>query len=222
MFIDQFWKILFIALLATGGFFWLQSNKKKKIYQLEVAELAEYIDVRPERAPKTDEEAAKRSFQAINLLIQMANKRGEKFEVRDPLLGAAKINEASEGLADLLADTFETSFKNAMGFGFLADEDALWALEQGNAPTIAEGIWAGQTAGMGYHIPPGVNESLAKHLANRVLLPANVKAAMIAGDVTREVDNWAERLKKVEVLDLSEREQIKRDYSALHELTKKN
>ena len=222
MFIDQFWKIIFIALLGTGVFFWLQSNKKKKVYQLGVQELAEYIDVRPERMPKTDGEAAKRSFQAINILIQMANKRGEKFEVREPLLEAAKFNQASEGLADILADVFEISFENAKGFGLMGDGDAHWSLEQGKAPIIAEGIWVGQTAEMGYHIPPGVNESLAKHLANRVLLPANVKAAIIAGDVTREVDNWAERLKRVEVLDLSEREQIKREYKALHELAKKN
>ncbi len=220
MFVDQFWKILFLALVATGCWFWWKASAKNKVYKVEVASLAEIIDTRPEAAPKTDEEAAGRVYKALALLHSIASRKGEKFELRTALDDASEINGSSPYLADIVADVMEANYKNASAFGLLDDDDAIWRMEQGSAPKITRGAWEGEPAEVGYHIPPGFNASLATHLANRVLIPQSVKLAMRSSGMTKAIDDWAERMKKVEALTLGDRDEIKREYNALRKASR--
>jgi hypothetical protein len=147
--------------------------------------------------------------------------KGKKFEIREALNGATAINEASHRLADIVSDVAETNYKNAKGFGLLDDDDAMWRMEQGSAPVIVSGPWAGETAEIGYYIPPDINAAAATHMANRIIVPQSVKAAMPSGDLTKNIDDWAERLKNAQVLNLGDRENIKREYKLLQKAAKK-
>ena len=80
MLIDQFWKILFVILVATGCWFWWKSNSKKKAYKAQVAELAHLIDVREGALPKTPEKAEVHTFQAVGILLRMAQQGGEQIQ----------------------------------------------------------------------------------------------------------------------------------------------
>ena len=97
----------------------------------------------------------------------------------------------------------------------------MWRLEQGSVPVIVSGPWAGETAEIGYYIPPDVNTAAATHMANRIIVPHSVKGAMPSGDLTKNIDDWAERLKNAQVLNLGDREDIKREYKLLQKAAKK-
>jgi hypothetical protein len=214
MFVDNFWKIIFIALIGVGCWFWWGAASAKKLHRVQIAALAELIDISGAYAPKSDKEAAERIFQAVAQLETIALRQKDKFNVSISVREAIALTEMDQNVADLLSTVIEQNYDAARDLDLLND-DALFQMEAGSRPKIEKGPWKGQRADVGYWIPPSVNESVAAHLCNRLIMPEGVKGTMAAGVVTREVESRAKRLKGINALDLAATERIQKEYNAL-------
>ena len=78
MFAENFWKIIFVALVAVGCWFWWKSTAAEKKYQRQIATLATYLDASDSGAPKSEREAHERVFQAVAMMKHIMLTRGKK------------------------------------------------------------------------------------------------------------------------------------------------
>jgi len=92
----------------------------------------------------------------------------------------------------------------------------------GTSTLIIKGPWIGEKLEVGHYISPDINDTISFHLANRLLLPQTVKSAMQFADITIDVKERADRLKRAEVLDVGACDSIIQQYNTLRELATRN
>ncbi len=203
MLLDQFWKIIFVILLCTGFTFWWKYRAGKKSQTFLIYELAELITTEEKNAsPKAGKKTSERFYKSIDILRQIEENMGDKFEINDVISRAIESSGLSGKFpGNAVADSFELNYQHAKSFGLLDNDDAISRLEQGLTPKIQEGHWAGETAEVGYHIVPSINRSIENHIANRLLLPSSIKELMELEDFSRRVRNKADEFRRAKILD---------------------
>jgi hypothetical protein len=203
MLLDQFWKIIFAILLCTGFTFWWKYRTGKKSQTILISELAELITTEEKNAsPKAGKKTRERFYKSIDILRQIEENMGDKFEINEVIGRAIESSGLSDKFpGDAVADSFELNYQHAKSFGLLDNDEAISRLEQGLTPEIKEGHWTGETAEVGYHIVPSINSSIENHIANRLLLPSSIKEMMELEDFSRRVRNQAYGFLKAKILD---------------------
>ena len=172
---------------------------------------------------KGDKACRTATFQSIYHLREIEKVRGEKFEVR------TVIEEIRENVTDisreemgLIVDVLRENYNNARNFGLFKNEQSLEALEEGRGTKIMAGPWRGEPLELGHFISPEINDTIQFHFSNRLILPETVKAAMEFADITKDVRDRADRMKRAKVLDVGSCDSIIRQYNTLRELSSRN
>ncbi|MED5585277.1 MAG: hypothetical protein VYB61_02890 [Verrucomicrobiota bacterium] len=203
MILDQFWKIIFVILLCIGFSFWWKMKKSQKAHTFLLDELGDLITavVKPE-SPNAEKKFRERFYKSIEIIRQIEKILEEDFEINQIISEAIQRSEAPGDFPrNAVADCFETNYEHARSFGLLDDDAAITRLEQGLAPVITQGNWAGETAVLGYFIVPSVNDSIKNHIANRLLLPGSINEMMQLEDYSRRVRNKADEFRRAKILD---------------------
>ncbi|MBA4715898.1 MAG: hypothetical protein ACJ0IZ_00225 [Verrucomicrobiales bacterium] len=220
MIADYFWKVIFLILLIIGLNYWFDWRDDVNSLNRHLNALTEIIE-KPTR--KGDKACRTATFQSIYHLREIEKVRGEKFEVR------AVIEEIRENVTDisreemgLIVDVLRENYNNARNFGLFKNEQSLEALEEGRGTKIMAGPWRGEPLELGHFISPEINDTIQFHFSNRLILPETVKAAMEFADITKDVRDRADRMKRAKVLDVGSCDSIIRQYNTLRELSSRN
>ena len=220
MIADYFWKVIFLVLLIIGLNYWFDWRDEVNSYNRHLNALAEILE-KPTR--KGDKACRTATFQSIYHLREIEKVRGEKFEVR------TVIEEIRENVTDisreemgLIVDVLRENYNNARNFGLFKNEQSLEALEEGRGTKIMAGPWRGEPLELGHFISPEINDTIQFHFSNRLILPETVKAAMEFADITKDVRDRADRMKRAKVLDVGSCDSIIRQYNTLRELSSRN
>ena len=220
MIADYFWKVIFLILLIIGLNYWFDWRDEVNSLNRHLNALTEIIE-KPTR--KGDKACRTATFQSIYHLREIEKVRGEKFEVR------TVIEEIRENVTDisreemgLIVDVLRENYNNARNFGLFKNEQSLEALEEGRGTKIMAGPWGGEPLELGHFISPEINDTIQFHFSNRLILPETVKAAMEFADITKDVRDRADRMKRAKVLDVGSCDSIIRQYNTLRELSSRN
>ena len=220
MIADYFWKVIFLILLIIGLNYWFDWRDDVNSLNRHLNALTEIIE-KPTR--KGDKACRTATFQSIYHLREIEKVKGEKFEVR------AVIEEIRENVTDisreemgLIVDVLRENYNNARNFGLFKNEQSLEALEEGRGTKIMAGPWRGEPLELGHFISPEINDTIQFHFSNRLILPETVKAAMEFADITKDVRDRADRMKRAKVLDVGSCDSIIRQYNTLRELSSRN
>jgi|TARA_B100000530_G_scaffold328993_1_gene270440 hypothetical protein len=220
MIADYFWKVIFLILLIIGLNYWFDWRDEVNSLNRHLNALTEIIE-KPTR--KGDKACRTATFQSIYHLREIEKVRGEKFEVR------TVIEEIRENVTDisreemgLIVDVLRENYNNARNFGLFKNEQSLEALEEGRGTKIMAGPWRGEPLELGHFISPEINDTIQFHFSNRLILPETVKAAMEFADITKDVRDRADRMKRAKVLDVGSCDSIIRQYNTLRELSSRN
>ena len=220
MIADYFWKVIFLILLIIGLNYWFDWRDDVNSLNRHLNALTEIIE-KPTR--KGDKACRTATFQSIFHLREIEKVRGEKFEV------SAVIEEIRENVTDisreemgLIVDVLRENYNNARNFGLFKNEQSLEALEEGRGTKIMAGPWRGEPLELGHFISPEINDTIQFHFSNRLILPETVKAAMEFADITKDVRDRADRMKRAKVLDVGSCDSIIRQYNTLRELSSRN
>ena len=220
MIADYFWKVIFVILLIIGLNYWFDWRDEVNSLNRHLNALTEIIE-KPTR--KGDKACRTATFQSIYHLREIEKVRGEKFEVR------TVIEEIRENVTDisreemgLIVDVLRENYNNARNFGLFKNEQSLEALEEGRGTKIMAGPWRGEPLELGHFISPEINDTIQFHFSNRLILPETVKAAMEFADITKDVRDRADRMKRAKVLDVGSCDSIIRQYNTLRELSSRN
>ncbi len=220
MIADYFWKVIFLILLIIGLNYWFDWRDEVNSLNRHLNALTEIIE-KPTR--KGDKACRTATFQSIYHLREIEKVRGEKFEVR------TVIEEIRENVTDisreemgLIVDVLRENYNNARNFGLFKNEQSLEALEEGRGTKIMAGPWGGEPLELGHFISPEINNTIQFHFSNRLILPETVKAAMEFADITKDVRDRADRMKRAKVLDVGSCDSIIRQYNTLRELSSRN
>ena len=220
MIADYFWKVIFLILLIIGLNYWFDWRDEVNSLNRHLNALTEIIE-KPTR--KGDKACRTATFQSIYHLREIEKVRGEKFEVR------TVIEEIRENVTDisreemgLIVDVLRENYNNARNFGLFKNEQSLEALEEGRGTKIMTGPWKGESLELGHFISPEINDTIQFHFSNRLILPETVKAAMEFADITKDVRDRADRMKRAKVLDVGSCDSIIRQYNTLRELSSRN
>ena len=220
MIADYFWKVIFLILLIIGLNYWFDWRDEINSLNRHLNALTEIIE-KPTR--KGDKACRTATFQSIYHLREIEKVRGEKFEVR------TVIEEIRENVTDisreemgLIVDVLRENYNNARNFGLFKNEQSLEALEEGRGTKIMAGPWRGEPLELGHFISPEINDTIQFHFSNRLILPETVKAAMEFADITKDVRDRADRMKRAKVLDVGSCDSIIRQYNTLRELSSRN
>ena len=221
MIADYFWKVIFLVLLIIGLNYWFDWRDEVNSYNRHLNALAEILE-KPTR--KGDKACRAATFQSMFHLHKIEKVKGEKFEVRsvmDELLKENLINISLEERS-LYVDVLRENYNNARDFGLFKNEQSLEALEEGRGTKLTAGPWRGETLQLGHFISPEINDTIQYHFVNRLILPETVKAAMEFADITKDVRDRADRMKRAKVLDVGSCDSIIRQYNTLRELSSRN
>ena len=221
MIADYFWKVIFLVLLIIGLNYWFDWRDEVNSYNRHLNALAEILE-KPTR--KGDKACRTATFQSMFHLHKIEKVKGEKFEVRlvmDELLKENLINISLEERS-LYVDVLRENYNNARDFGLFKNEQSLEALEEGRGTKLMAGPWRGETLQLGHFISPEINDTIQYHFVNRLILPETVKAAMEFADITKDVRDRADRMKRAKVLDVGSCDSIIRQYNTLRELSSRN
>ena len=220
MIADYFWKVIFLILLIIGLNYWFDWRDDVNSLNRHLNALTEIIE-KPTR--KGDKACRTATFQSIYHLREIEKVRGEKFEVR------TVIEEIRENVTDisreemgLIVDVLRENYNNARNFGLFKNEQSLEALEEGRGTKIMAGPWRGEPLELGHFISPEINDTIQFHFSNRLILPETFKAAMEFADITKDVRDRADRMKRAKVLDVGSCDSIIRQYNTLRELSSRN
>ena len=220
MIADYFWKIIFLILLIIGLNFWFDWRDEVNILNRHLNALTEIIE-KPTR--KGDKACRTATFQSIFHLREIEKVKGEKFEVRSVIEEIRKnVNDVSREEMGLIVDVLRENYNNARNFGLFKNEQSLEALEEGRGTKIMAGPWRGESLELGHFISPEINDTIQFHFVNRLILPETVKAAMEFADITKDVRDRADRMKRAKVLDVGSCDSIIRQYNTLRELSSRN
>jgi len=223
MIADYFWKIIFVIILIIGLKFWLDVNDKNNIYEKNLRALTEILETPPS---KSDKQCQRLAFQSIFHLYEMDRiKRmkflffkGDKLDIGTVL---KEIFDADylDAKNSLIKDVLEENYSTAEEFGLFENEQSLEALEEGRATKIMGGPWRGELLVVGHYISPDISKKVQFHFVNRIILPKSVKAAMAFADITKDVRDRADRLKRGGVLDTKSFDEIIIQYNTIRELS---
>ena len=220
MIADYFWKIIFLILLIIGLNFWFDWRDEVNSLNRHLNALTEIIE-KPTR--KGDKACRTATFQSIFHLREIEKVKGEKFEVRSVIEEIRKnITDVSREEMGLIVDVLRENYNNARNFGLFKNEQSLEALEEGRGTKIMAGPWRGESLELGHFISPEINDTIQFHFVNRLILPETVKAAMEFADITKDVRDRADRMKRAKVLDVGSCDSIIRQYNTLRELSSRN
>jgi|TARA_B110000116_G_C16787179_1_gene561587 hypothetical protein len=222
MIADYFWKIIFTAFVIVGFVYWKDWRDQGKKYEAHVAVIAELLDHSANAKPFDDDEAESRTFQSIYLLHKIEEHKGEKFSIDKIFEEAQEDSNNTKAVNNLLRDAFRQNYKKAKEYGLLENENAMSSLMDGTSTSIISGPWKGEELAVGHYISPNINNTISLHLANRLLLPQSVKLAMQFADITIDVKERADRLKRAKILDVQSFDNIKQQYDTLRELSTRN
>ena len=231
MIADYFWKVIFLILLIIGLNFWFGWRDEVNTHKRNVYALAEILD-KPTR--KGDKACRTATFQSMFHLHEIEKVKGKKsfipftsekkFEIKlvmDELVEENLINISLEEIR-LFIDVLRENYNNARDFGLFENEQSLEALEEGRGTKIMTGPWRGESLELGHFISPEINDTIQFHFVNRLILPETVKAAMEFADITKDVRDRADRMKRAKVLDVGSCDSIIRQYNTLRELSSRN
>ena len=220
MIADYFWKIIFLILLIIGLNFWFDWRDEVNSLNRHLNALTEIIE-KPTR--KGDKACRTSTFQSIFHLREIEKVKGEKFEVRSVIEEIRKnVTDVSREEMGLIVDVLRENYNNARNFGLFKNEQSLEALEEGRGTKIMAGPWRGESLELGHFISPEINGTIQFHFVNRLILPETVKAAMEFADITKDVRDRADRMKRAKVLDVGSCDSIIRQYNTLRELSSRN
>ena len=220
MIADYFWKIIFLILLIIGLNFWFDWRDEVNSLNRHLNALTEIIE-NPTR--KGDKACRTATFQSIFHLREIEKVKGEKFEVRSVMEEIRKnVTDVSREEMGLIVDVLRENYNNARNFGLFKNEQSLEALEEGRGTKIMAGPWRGEPLELGHFISPEINDTIQFHFVNRLILPETVKAAMEFADITKDVRDRADRMKRAKVLDVGSCDSIIRQYNTLRELSSRN
>ena len=220
MIADYFWKIIFLILLIIGLNFWFDWRDEVNSLNRHKNALTEIIE-KPTR--KGDKACRTATFQSIFHLREIEKVKGEKFEVRSVIEEIRKnVTDVSREEMGLIVDVLRENYNNARNFGLFKNEQSLEALEEGRGTKIMAGPWRGESLELGHFISPEINDTIQFHFVNRLILPETVKAAMEFADITKDVRDRADRMKRAKVLDVGSCDSIIRQYNTLRELSSRN
>ena len=220
MIADYFWKIIFLILLIIGLNFWFDWRDEVNSLNRHLNALTEIIE-NPTR--KGDKACRTATFQSIFHLREIEKVKGEKFEVRSVMEEIRKnVTDVSREEMGLIVDVLRENYNNARNFGLFKNEQSLEALEEGRGTKIMTGPWKGESLELGHFISPEINDTIQFHFVNRLILPETVKAAMEFADITKDVRDRADRMKRAKVLDVGSCDSIIRQYNTLRELSSRN
>jgi len=220
MIADYFWKIIFLILLIIGLNFWFDWRDEVNSLNRHLNALTEIIE-NPTR--KGDKACRTATFQSIFHLREIEKVKGEKFEVRSVMEEIRKnVTDVSREEMGLIVDVLRENYNNARNFGLFKNEQSLEALEEGRGTKIMAGPWRGESLELGHFISPEINDTIQFHFVNRLILPDTVKAAMEFADITKDVRDRADRMKRAKVLDVGSCDSIIRQYNTLRELSSRN
>ena len=220
MIADYFWKIIFLILLIIGLNFWFDWRDEVNSLNRHLNALTEIIE-NPTR--KGDKACRTATFQSIFHLREIEKVKGEKFEVRSVIEEIRKnVTDVSREEMGLIVDVLRENYNNARNFGLFKNEQSLEALEEGRGTKIMAGPWRGESLELGHFISPEINDTIQFHFVNRLILPETVKAAMEFADITKDVRDRADRMKRAKVLDVGSCDSIIRQYNTLRELSSRN
>ena len=220
MIADYFWKIIFLILLIIGLNFWFDWRDEVNSLNRHLNALTEIIE-KPTR--KGDKACRTATFQSIFHLREIEKVKGEKFEVRSVIEEIRKnVTDVSREEMGLIVDVLRENYNNARNFGLFKNEQSLEALEEGRGTKIMTGPWKGESLELGHFISPEINDTIQFHFSNRLILPETVKAAMEFADITKDVRDRADRMKRAKVLDVGSCDSIIRQYNTLRELSSRN
>mgnify|MGYP001291292721 FL=1 len=220
MIADYFWKIIFLILLIIGLNFWFDWRDEVNSLNRHLNALTEIIE-KPTR--KGDKACRTATFQSIFHLREIEKVKGEKFEVRSVIEEIRKnVTDVSREEMGLIVDVLRENYNNARNFGLFKNEQSLEALEEGRGTKIMAGPWRGESLELGHFISPEINDTIQFHFVNRLILPETVKAAMEFADITKDVRDRADRMKRAKVLDVGSCDSIIRQYNTLRELSSRN
>ena len=222
MIADYFWKIIFTAVVIVGFFYWKDWMNHNKEYERHMSELVELLDHSKGAEPNNDYEAASRIYRSIYLLRKMEENRVEKFSIDTVFKEFQEQSNNTRGVNNLIRDAFRENYKKDKEYGLFEDEDAKSSLMDGTSTLIISGPWSVEKLEVGHYISPDINDTISFHLANRLLLPQTVKLAMQFADITIDVKERADRLKRAEVLDVGACDSIIQQYNTLRELATRN
>lgn len=220
MIADYFWKVIFLILLIIGLNFWFDWRDEVNSLNRHLNALTEIIE-KPTR--KGDKACRTATFQSIFHLREIEKVKGEKFEVRSVIEEIRKnVTDVSREEMGLIVDVLRENYNNARNFGLFKNEQSLEALEEGRGTKIMAGPWRGESLELGHFISPEINDTIQFHFVNRLILPETVKAAMEFADITKDVRDRADRMKRAKVLDVGSCDSIIRQYNTLRELSSRN
>ena len=219
MIADYFWKIIFLILLIIGLKFWLEWKDENNTYKNNITALTEILESPPS---KNDRQSQRLVFQSIFHLSQIEKIKGKKFEIRSVINEIVEQISISPEETSLIADVLRENYNNAEEFGLFKNEESLEALEEGRATRIMNGPWRGELLVVGHFISPDINDTVQFHFANRIVLPKSVKAAMEFPDITKDVRDIADRMRRAKVLDVGSCDSIIRQYNTIRELSTRN
>ena len=220
MIADYFWKIIFLILLIIGLNYWFDWRDEVNSLNRHLNALTEIIE-KPTR--KGDKACRTATFQSIFHLREIEKVKGEKFEVRSVMEEIRKnVTDVSREEMGLIVDVLRENYNNARNFGLFKNEQSLEALEEGRGTKIMAGPWRGESLELGHFISPEINDTIQFHFVNRLILPETVKAAMEFADITKDVRDRADRMKRAKVLDVGSCDSIIRQYNTLRELSSRN
>ena len=220
MIADYFWKIIFLILLIIGLNFWFDWRDEVNSLNRHLNALTEIIE-KPTR--KGDKACRTATFQSIFHLREIEKVKGEKFEVRSVIEEIRKnVTDVSREEMGLIVDVLRENYNNARNFGLFKNEQSLEALEEGRGTKIMAGPWRGESLELGHFISPEINDTIQFHFVNRLILPETVKAAMEFADITKDVRDRADRMKRAKVLDVGSCDSIIRQYNTIRELSSRN
>ena len=220
MIADYFWKIIFLILLIIGLNFWFDWRDEVNSLNRHLNALTEIIE-KPTR--KGDKACRTGTFQSIFHLREIEKVKGEKFEVRSVIEEIRRnVTDVSREEMGLIVDVLRENYNNARNFGLFKNEQSLEALEEGRGTKIMAGPWRGESLELGHFISPEINDTIQFHFVNRLILPETVKAAMEFADITKDVRDRADRMKRAKVLDVGSCDSIIRQYNTLRELSSRN
>lgn len=219
MIADYFWKVIFIILLVIGLKFWFERRDEVNSYNKHLSALAEIL----ESPTKKGDKACKRvAFQSMYHLHEIEKVKGEKFEIRTVMNEIEKDLNASREEISLIVDVLRENYSNAQDFGLFRSQESREALEEGRSMKVMSGPWKGEALDLGHFISPEINDTVQFHFINRLILPETVKAAMEFADITKDVRDRADRMKRAKILDVGSCDSIIRQYNTLRELSSRN
>lgn len=174
MILDNFWKYLFLVVVAVLGFYWWDKNRDERVFEAKVEQLAAFLN--PQQF--TSDSESKRFEAAFLKAVAYLEKESRAGADIDAILAGATERYALEKRhAQYVAECFKNALESCDRFGIfdLSGRNTV-RMEGGRPPTIEDGPYAGHELVVTPIISPLLAPGAANDFANAALVPAPVRA----------------------------------------------